>query len=189
MSVRTCKYFANRENCPFGPRCRFMHSEGRRKKSKAEVTNVKTVIVSEQIKGVQQTCRFFLNSHCKYGDQCKYLHQASKENKADEEPFIVDPKSKQSGESSITIQKQKQVSAPQDKTSEELKPNSKLCDKLSLKVQKHNEYISAPPPLTLASFIRGVKPVPRPQKIVQKQNGVSTNPLREVYLFLLQAHM
>ena len=77
---KPCKYIVNKENCPFGQRCRFLHQyredlspshkkgvehEGR---DSTENSNHRTTKKNVPV------CRFYVNSFCKYGSKCRYKH-------------------------------------------------------------------------------------------------------------------
>ena len=94
--TKPCKFIVNKENCPFGRRCRFLHqyfsSETRGESveqpelvegtTKTDDSDHSCPEVLEQalscntnLHQVKKACRFYqLNAYCKYGDRCRYAH-------------------------------------------------------------------------------------------------------------------
>ena len=64
-SVPICKYIRSKQECPYGPVCRFRHP--------SQPTSASSPPV----------CRMFLASRCTYGDRCRYAHPTSDNRRSD----------------------------------------------------------------------------------------------------------
>ena len=93
--LQTCKYFLNKQDCPFGDKCRYRHSTH----TSSVSTDVPTPVVDHIVtndpistdvkphpsktspwKPRQKhvpICHYYLNSTCKYGSKCRYRHPKS----------------------------------------------------------------------------------------------------------------
>ena len=69
-----CRFFANKQTCPYGDQCRYRHS------------------VPRPSKPVKQVCRHYLQSQCRYGNRCKFYHpDLQDESKSDSTHFDDTP--------------------------------------------------------------------------------------------------
>ena len=87
---KPCRYILNKESCPFGKKCRFLHEfESQVVDKKSTIQDQcdlgfkqdghdpkvgRNTLKTQQGKGKTRECQFFLRSHCRYGDSCKFVH-------------------------------------------------------------------------------------------------------------------
>ncbi len=213
---KPCKYILNKENCPFGRRCRFLHQceeEPSKKKSKSrcdefkrtsdadgnvegnvpprstedQALDVKLIQEDEDEKG----CNF--PPSCQLPNQsqgdCDELSVQKKLNKRKVTPvcrFYLRQGGCKFGEKCRFIHSRRSQVKVWGVVSSVEKPPPRQDKTRAVESSSEDSQQHHPPPLTLASFIGSRPHVQRPRKVDQNNSG---NSLREVSMFYLSVYV